>query len=43
VGFRNLAVHHYDAIDWAIVFTIATYHPSDFDSFAQAVSARCLC
>ena len=38
VGFRNLAVHNYGAIDWAIVHAIATSHLDDFESFARAVA-----
>ncbi len=37
VGFRNLAVHNYDEINWYIVYTIAHEHLSDFDDFARAV------
>jgi len=37
VGFRNLAVHNYDAINWAIVYAIATDHLSDFEDFAKAL------
>ena len=37
VGFRNLAVHNYDAISWAIVFAIATEHLDDFRAFAKAM------
>ena len=37
VGFRNIAVHNYEAIDWQIVHAIATRHISDFKDFAQAV------
>jgi uncharacterized protein YutE (UPF0331/DUF86 family) len=37
VGFRNLAVHNYDAINWAVVFTIATTHLDDFRAFAKAM------
>lgn len=40
VGFRNLAVHNYDAIDWAIVFAIATQHLDDFARFARQVAQR---
>lgn len=40
VGFRNLAVHNYTAIDWAIVHAIATRHRGDFSDFAQWVAAR---
>ena len=36
VGFRNLAVHNYDAIDWAIVHAIASRHLEDFEGFARA-------
>lgn len=35
VGFRNLAVHNYDAIRWEIVFAIATEHLEDFRGFAR--------
>ena len=37
VGFRNIAVHNYQAIDWAIVHAIATRNLSDFSDFAKAV------
>lgn len=37
VGFRNIAVHNYEAINWQIVHAIATRHLSDFKDFAQAV------
>jgi uncharacterized protein YutE (UPF0331/DUF86 family) len=37
VGFRNLAVHNYDTISWAVVFTIATAHLDDFRAFAKAM------
>lgn len=37
VGFRNLAVHNYDTINWAVVFTIATTHLDDFRAFAKAM------
>ncbi len=35
VGFRNLAVHNYDAINWHIVFSIVHEHLADFKSFAE--------
>jgi uncharacterized protein YutE (UPF0331/DUF86 family) len=38
VGFRNVAVHSYEAIDWQIVHSIATKHLVDFAEFALAVS-----
>jgi len=37
VGFRNVAIHSYQEIDWAIVFAIATKHVVDFEDFARAV------
>lgn len=40
VGFRNIAVHAYDPIDWAIVFAIATERLQDFDAFARLVASR---
>lgn len=40
VGFRNIAVHAYDTIDWKIVFAIATERVRDFEAFARAVAAR---
>lgn len=36
-GFRNLAVHNYDAIDWAIVFEICTKHLNDFRTYASFI------
>jgi uncharacterized protein YutE (UPF0331/DUF86 family) len=36
VGFRNLAVHSYDSIEWAMVLSIATDHLDDFKAFAKA-------
>ena len=40
VGFRNIAVHHYKEIDWAIVHGIAQNHLSDFSEFAKVIAAR---
>lgn len=37
VGFRNIAVHNYDAINWAIVYSIARSSLPDFGEFAKAV------
>ena len=37
VGFPNLAVPNYDAINWAIVYAIARYRMTDFEDFARAV------
>ena len=39
VGFRNIAVHNYEAIDWEITHAIATRHMNDFAEFAAAVVA----
>jgi uncharacterized protein YutE (UPF0331/DUF86 family) len=40
VGFRNIAVHSYQSINWDIVHAIATDHLEDFEEFARAVIAR---
>ncbi|MGH8555992.1 MAG: type VII toxin-antitoxin system HepT family RNase toxin [Methylococcales bacterium] len=40
VGFRNIAVHNYEEIEWAIVHTIARHHPGDFTEFAKAIASR---
>jgi uncharacterized protein YutE (UPF0331/DUF86 family) len=37
VGFRNIAVHNYDRVDWAIVFAISSRYLDDFRTFAAAV------
>lgn len=37
VGFRNTAVHAYQAIDWEIVYRIATDHLDDFRDFARQI------
>lgn len=37
VGFRNIAVHNYDAIDWGMVHVLARDHRADFSRFAAAV------
>ncbi len=37
VGFRNIAVHNYEAINWHIVYAIATCHLDDFKEFSGAV------
>ncbi|MGF1643408.1 MAG: DUF86 domain-containing protein [Thiotrichales bacterium] len=37
VGFRNVAVHDYDEIDWAIVFAIGTKHLLVFRRSARQV------
>lgn len=40
VGFRNIAVHNYEAISWEIVFNICHRQLIDFKRFAQAVVAH---
>lgn len=40
VGFRNIAVHNYSGIDWAIVHAIATRHLGDFEAFARAMAVQ---
>ncbi len=40
VGFRNIAVHNYGAINWHVVHAIATDHLADFTDFARAVVRR---
>ncbi len=40
VGFRNIAVHSYQLIDWNIVFQICRHHLDDFRHFAEAVNRR---
>lgn len=39
VGFRNIAVHAYRDIDWAIVHAIARKAPSDFREYVRQVMA----
>jgi uncharacterized protein YutE (UPF0331/DUF86 family) len=42
VGFRNIAVHSYEAIKWHIVHSIAKKHLVDFSEFAEVVAIRCI-
>jgi len=37
VGFRNIAVHEYESINWNIVYSIITKHMNDFRDYAAAV------
>ncbi|MGB9686682.1 MAG: type VII toxin-antitoxin system HepT family RNase toxin [Rectinema subterraneum] len=37
VGFRNVAVHQYEKIDWAIVYAIAWNHLDDFRLFSSSI------
>ena len=38
VGFRNVAVHNYDAINWEIVFAICHKSLSDFRRFVAEIT-----
>lgn len=40
VGFRNIAVHNYESINWDIVHSIVKYHLADFSEFAKLVAMR---
>lgn len=40
VGFRNIAIHNYENIDWVIVHSIAHDHRDDFVEFAKAIVPR---
>ena len=39
VGFRNIAVHTYQDIDWRVVYVIATERLHDFSQYASCVDA----
>jgi uncharacterized protein YutE (UPF0331/DUF86 family) len=39
VGFRNVAVHNYQEINWAIVHAIALDHLEDFAEFARVIAS----
>ncbi|NWK55158.1 DUF86 domain-containing protein [Verrucomicrobiaceae bacterium N1E253] len=39
VGFRNVAVHAYQEIDWEIVYMMITKNMNDFRMFAQQMNA----
>ena len=40
VGFRNIAVHNYENINWIIVHNIVRYHLADFTEFAKVVAFK---
>ena len=40
VGFRNIAVHNYDDINWSIVHSIVKNHLADFSEFAKVVAIK---
>ena len=37
VGFRNIAVHDYKALDWRIVYSICSEHLDDFRDYVRQV------
>ena len=37
VGFRNIAVHEYEEIDWKIVHSILFHHLADFHQFMRRI------
>ena len=39
VGFRNIAIHSYRNVDWAIVHSICTERLEDFRDFARIASS----
>ena len=39
VGFRNIAVHEYDKVNWAIVYRILKDHLKDFREFGRIVDS----
>ncbi len=40
VGFRNIAVHNYDVINWHIVHSIVKNHLAEFSAFAKVVAMK---
>lgn len=42
VGFRNIAVHNYEEINWAIVHAIAQRNLRDFEEFARFIDRSSL-
>ncbi len=40
VGFRNIAVHNYESINWVIVHNIVRFHLADFTEFAKVVARK---
>lgn len=40
VGFRNIAVHSYESINWEIVYSIIKYHLADFSEFAKVIAIK---
>ena len=42
VGFRNIAVHNYESINWNIVHSIVKNHLVDFSEFAKVIATQLL-
>ena len=40
VGFRNIAVHSYETINWHIVHSLVKNHLTDFSAFAKVASMK---
>lgn len=40
VGFRNIAVHNYEKIDWTIVHALAERGLGDFEQFAIVIARK---
>lgn len=40
VGFRNIAVHNYERINWLVVHNIVQHHLVDFIDFATIIGAK---
>lgn len=40
VGFRNIAVHNYESINWEIVFAICNKSPDDFRQFVKEIEGN---
>jgi uncharacterized protein YutE (UPF0331/DUF86 family) len=40
VGFRNIATHNYDQINWEIVHSIVKHHLDDFAAFARVITQQ---
>jgi len=41
IGFRNIATHNYEAMNWAIVYAICTLGLEDFKAFTKQVATYC--
>lgn len=40
VGFRNIAVHNYERINWVVVHNIVRHHLVDFTDFARIIAIQ---